>query len=158
MLLAVLLMLCRTPQASDITVHVFTAVDPSGFTDPLQAQRFDSLAQLKLALEKKKAITVVDQAEGADLTIEVLQAGKLETGNERTKGLSTGLDGPIFGTTTKKETKPQVHAMLRAGTYHLEFQGTAPRIKHAAEAVADGVEKWVKQNRNLLDQRRTSVK
>ena len=159
MLFAALLFLSSTLQVSDVTVYVFTAVDPSGFTDPLQAQRLDSLAQLKVVLDKRKTIAVVEQAEGADLTIEVLQAGKLETGNERTKGLSTGIDGAIFGTTTKKETKPQVQAMLRAGSYQLEIHGTASyTIKRAAEAVADGVEKWIKQNRKLLDERKGSAR
>jgi len=45
--------------------------------------------------------------------------------------------------------------MLRAGNYQLEIHGTSQRvIKRAAEAVADGVEKWVKQNRKLLEERR----
>jgi len=149
MLLALVLAFA-TLQADDVTVFVFTATDPSGFTDPLQAQRVEAVANLKTEIEKKKGLTVTETKDVADLVVEVVDAGKLATGATRTKGLSTGLDGAVFGTTTRQETKPQVHAVLRAGTYQLEFQGSASNMKRAAGAVADGVEKWVKQNRAKL--------
>lgn len=152
LLLTVLVLLSGVLQPSDVRVYVFTAVDPLGFSDPLQAQRLDSVMQLKAALDRKKAIAVVEQADGADITIEVLRAGKLDSGAELTK------PGPIIGTRTTKETKPQVQAMLRAGTYQLEFHGTSARMKTAAGAVAKGVEKWVKQNLELLEERRRSAK
>lgn len=97
-----LLTVAASAQPTDIRVYVFTSTDASGFTDPLQAQRVESLNELKRVLEKKKGIEVVDRAQDADLTLEIADAGKLETGAQRTKGLSTGLDGAIFGTRTSQ--------------------------------------------------------
>ena len=145
----------QTGAPSDVSIYVFTKTDPSGFSDPFQAQRLESLETVKVTLKKRKGITVVEQADQADVHIEIINAGKLETGAQRTKGLSTGLDGAIFGTRTTKETKPQVHVVLRASDYQLGIHGTAPRMKYAAAAVGDGVEKWVKRNRKLLAERRT---
>ena len=39
LLLTVLVLLSGVLQPSDVRVYVFTAVDPLGFSDPLQAQR-----------------------------------------------------------------------------------------------------------------------
>jgi hypothetical protein len=155
--MAMLLLWSALLQTSDMTVYVFTRTDPSGFTDPLQAQRLQSLEHLKVVLEKKKGITVTPRQDDADLTLEIVDAGKLETGAERTKGLSTGLDGAIFGTRTSKERRPQVQTMMRVGSYQLGFHGTDRTMKRAADAVAEGVEKWVKENRALLEERRRAV-
>jgi hypothetical protein len=151
----VLLTVAVSAQSADVRVYVFTSTDTSGFTDPLQAQRVESLADLKRVMEKKKGIEVVDRVEDADLTLEITDAGKLETGAQRTKGLSTGLDGAIFGTRTSQEKRPQVRTTLRAGTYRIEFHGIDRSMKRAADAVAQGVEKWIKQNHDLLEERRS---
>ena len=154
MLAATTLLLALLLPPEEIAVYVFTATDASGFTDDFQARRVESLRNLKAAIDKKKGFVLVDTAEAADITLEVVNAGQLETGNTRTKGLSTGLDGAIFGTTSKAEKKPQVHAMLRAGSYSMEFQGVGTNLKNAADMVAKAVEKWAKQNEKQLAAKR----
>lgn len=51
-----------------------------------------------------------------------------------------------------------MHTTLRVGTYRIEFHGTDRSMKRAADAVAQGVEKWIKQNRSLLEERRANPK
>ncbi len=145
--------LSAVAQNADVTVYVFTAKEGSGFTDVNQAARADALTHLKAELDRKKTIAVVDDPRAADFTMEILGSARKETGNERTTGSGPGLFGTISRTT--KEKHQTIHAILIAGEYTLQFEGSAPtRMKQAAGAVADGVEKWVKQNRKLLEERR----
>ena len=80
----------QTGAPSDVSIYVFTKTDPSGFSDPFQAQRLESLETVKVTLKKRKGITVVEQADQADVHIEIINAGKLETGAQANEGIVNG--------------------------------------------------------------------
>jgi diaminopimelate epimerase len=106
-------------------------------------------------LERRKGIAVVQDASSADVQVEVLNAGQLETGAEVTRaGASTAMGVIAAESRTTKETKPQVHVRVTAGQYRIEYNGTDRRLKGAAQAVVEGVEKWIKQNRQRLEAQR----
>ena len=135
----------------DVSVYVFTRTDPSGFRDVNQEQRAQGVEDLQRELKKRHFVIVTESGQ-AELSLEILGSARKETGNLQTTAANVGLGMTVA--TTKKEKKPTVHVELRIAEYSLEIEGTAKRSDWAAEAVAKHVEKWVKDNRTVLDQRR----
>ena len=126
-----------------VSIYVFTKTDPSGFTDVNQRQRSDTVVDLRRSLGERKAFSVVDSRDAADVVVEVLERGKKDTGNQ-TYG---------FGM-IRKETKRAVHVDLRVGDYSLEMESRGGKWSQMATSITKAIEKWVKENRALLDQRR----
>lgn len=153
--LALMLNVSSFQARQEVAVYVFTTTDPSGFTDQFQTRRLQSLAELKAAIDKRKNLVVVETAEAADITLEIVDAGHLNTGNVSTRGLSVPVGGTLVsGASSKPEKKPQVHTVLRAGSYSMGFHGIGRSVRNAATGVAQAVKKWAKQNEMQLAEKR----
>jgi hypothetical protein len=135
----------------EVAVYVFTKTDPSGFSDVNQQQRTQSVEDLQREL-KKRHFVIVTEPRRAEVGLEILGSARKETGNLQTTAANVGLGMTVA--TTKQEKKPTAHVEVRVADYSLEIEGTAKRPDWAAEAVAKHVEKWAKDNRALLEQRR----
>ena len=138
-----------------ITVYVFTQTHPAGLNDTNQAGRLEAVEGLKRALGKKKAIRVVEEGEGSDMEVEVTLGGKHETGNLITLTRADGM-----GSRTTKERGQIVHVHMRVGDYSLELEGTGLHrrvsLSKISKDLAYAIDQWIKQNRQVLAQRRTS--
>jgi hypothetical protein len=64
---------------SEFKVYVFTAAS-AAFSDQLETARQEAVKLLEPQIEKKKALTIVDDPARADLQVEVLAAGKKDWG------------------------------------------------------------------------------
>jgi deoxyribodipyrimidine photolyase len=137
----------------EIAVYVFAKTDPSGFSDVNQQQRAQAVEDLHRELRKKHFLIVSEPGQ-AEIRLEVLGSQRKETGTLNTTASNVGLGMTVA--TTQKEKKPTVHVELRVAEYSLEIDGTAKRSNWAAEAVAKHVEKWAKDNRAVLEQRRVA--
>jgi hypothetical protein len=138
---ALLLTPTSPPAQRDVHVYVFTAESASQFSDHLLLDRQEAVSRLKVEIEGKKGLTVVNEQANADLQVEVLAAFKKDMGRERTTAAVIG-----FGTNTRKVKDYALHAAIRVADYKLEIEGTHRVEKQAVGAVADAVETWVKQN------------
>ncbi len=149
MLTAIVVALSCAPQASaPIAIHVFTRVESSGLTDANQRQRLQSVVDLRKGLAKKKSVKVVDAPGPGVLLLEVLEKGRPETDSSQAAG--AGQAPGTAGAATPKQKWPAVHVALRIGDYAGEIKGSGKRWRWAADAIADAVDQWVKENRALL--------
>jgi hypothetical protein len=140
------------PQAATIRVFVFTQGNAEGFSDPDLKRRQDSVNDLANSLRGKKDLSLVDNEKYADLTVEVMGRGWVETGSVTT---TTTRGGRTSYTTQDKGM--DLAARLSAGEYstaiHSDLPDTIVWRAHARN-VANKIEKWIKENRVRLLERR----
>jgi hypothetical protein len=131
-------------------VFVFTSSPPEGIIDEGSKQRTDSVNDLRGALKNKRNLTVVDEKEAADVSIEVLDRGWQDNGKTTTKTTATKWTG--IQSQTEPDQDMDLAVRLTAGSYetvlHSRPAGIVWRV-HASE-IAKKVDKWVRDNSAAL--------
>jgi hypothetical protein len=136
-----------------IRVYVAQVEAPSGFTDPDHKRRVDSRLDLLKNLRDDKTLDVIETADGADLTLDVLASSHAATGAVTT---DTSAKAPILGrgsySTSTAETAPTVIVKLTAGAYQHEIRGMVKSIRWRDAAYDAGrqIKKWIKDNKQQL--------
>lgn len=145
-------LLAATGSAQDLPRVFATEKAPteSEFADPGAKERRavmkDLLNQLR---DKKKVFALVDTAQGADVIIELTDAG-IGASSRRTARVNR-LSGNIESSADKAY---QAVATLRAGDYQTDLTGEGLYPVTVARQIAKDVEDWVKENsRQILGKR-----
>jgi len=138
------------PNPSLIRVYVET---DAGGEDTEQGGRKTTVKDLAEAVaNKKKSLASVDDEDKADVTVEVLQ--RVIEVPKVVIGMGTRPGEPPGGATTLKTAK--IRAQLRFGDMQVSLQNKNkaydnPRgWKSAAEDLADQIDKWVGQYRDVI--------
>lgn len=149
--------LSGTEQQKDkIKVFEFAEQAPQGFVSPASKAIEDSITDLKKSLAKKRIIGVINNAETADVKLEVMRRA-----HETTGSASTSVE---WGTLkTRADTAAALRVRLIVGDYSEELfaQTTPEHIFGAWGAVAGDiagqVEQWVKMNYDKLIEARSKA-
>jgi len=147
----------KEKEAETIRLYVFTAppapkAEKGENADASVKDRVDATREIVSWLKdkKKKTITVVDSKGAADATVEIV-AVTHAPGMSLTERTAGYIHGPRYDTWT-------VRVKIAAGAFTNEIakQGQFPSL--AATGVAEGVEKWARENRESLLASRPAVR
>jgi hypothetical protein len=132
-------------RADLIRVYVVPATSDSGFVDPRLADSRADLLNFFRRFEKKRVV-VVESAEAADLSVEILSSSHEVTGEE-----TTGRVGrTTYSANTHASTAPIVRVLLRAGTHEAVMTGAGVNWRTSAVYAGAEIRKWIKANREQL--------
>lgn len=112
-------------------------------TKRLDDSRTDFLAQFR----KTKGVTLVDSAEMADITLEVVASARAGFGEQSTTLTRSPVDGAIIGSTTSDSRRPTVTIRLAAGDYETVISEGSMNWKLAAVECVRKVRRWIEDNR-----------
>jgi ABC-type thiamine transport system substrate-binding protein len=136
-------------QAAERQVKIYVYADTDGFVDEKSESAADLAATFVRADDPKAAkerIVLVDQREQADIVVEIVGRGYVETGT-RTRDLF----GP---STTRAQHANQLRAKLTVGEYSTDVVGYATEIvkpwRAAASRLHSNIERFVKKNGDQL--------
>jgi hypothetical protein len=125
---------CVAQSPSAVRVYLFTA--PSEFVDEDVKNRRDTVEDLRRFFEDKRELQLVDHADRADLTVEVLRRAREDADRPRDQKMVSA--------------KVQVHLRLSVRTYATELTGTGQRSfterRAAAKDAGNQVLKWIRDN------------
>jgi hypothetical protein len=141
-----------------ISTYIFVATataDASGFVDNGSKQRVDSVNDIKKNLTGH--VNLVNEAEAADIIVEVTDRGGSKTGNVTTTS-------DILGVHSRGDTVAVVYVNVTAGDYKTQFVGSSPDGQKfgvwgaAAAQVAKQVEQFANTNHNKLIAQRAAAR
>lgn len=136
--------------AGSVSVHVFTAHDPSGLTDDATASRLTAVEDIKKRLRKNADVTLVDDPSAAKVQIEVISAGA-EAGTNRTVATTTVVAGTAI--TNPGTALPDYvgRATITSGTFKTNIESSlGPFGRTYGENLARKFEDWLKKNAKAL--------
>jgi hypothetical protein len=121
-----------------VPIYIFTARAESGPPGEDEQGRLDSVRDLRDALSHRSEVVLVDSADAARVTVEVI-------GRERREGGQGGFGGK--GVTNFGDAI--VRLRIKAGTEETEIKGMAPGYwSRAAKDAADRFIKWIVRYRS----------
>jgi hypothetical protein len=125
-----------------------------GFVDEETKRIADSRDDFLKQFRKTKAITLVDDAATADVTLQVASSARETFGTTSTS--IDRLPGTLIatGTTTEESRRPTVRVKLTAGEYETEIAEGAMNWKLAAVECVRKVRRWIEDNKATLIERR----
>jgi hypothetical protein len=147
--LIVAALLLAVPAVAQTSVYVFT--QEAEFVDEGSKQRADTVEDLRKALNKKKALTVVETEGEAQIVLEVLARGRESTG----KRMGTMINRPPLAgggiwTSSEDVMTGAIAVALTVDSYSTELTAEADQAfgKWTAMAndIAKQVERWTKDN------------
>ena len=156
--IAVALLICAThadAQGKDqerIRVFIFSATDPSGFTDQAAKDRAASVKDAAAALAKSKIIVVVHDAAHADVTFEVTRRV-----NELAKtSIKKSMLKNNSWSRSSDSMQPFLYGKVAVGTYTTELRSSEPEGIEHANNLAKVFEDWVRENRAQIEANRAT--
>lgn len=133
-----------------VRLHVFTQADPSGLVDKPTSERLKAVADMKKRLARLKTVQLVERADGAQATIEVMSAGwEIDGGRSATVAAPVGSATVITGGNPTESLNAR--ATLRSGTFTTDFEASVgPFMRTFGENLARKAEDWLKVNIDAL--------
>jgi len=135
-----------------ITVHIFAAVDASGFVDQDAKDRNEAVQDAVASLAKSKIVTIVPTSEDADVTLRVTKRV-----NELAKtSIATSMFKNNSWSRSSDSMQPFLYGTVAVGSYTTELRSTEPEGKGHGRNLAKVFEEWVLDNRTQVIAQRQS--
>jgi hypothetical protein len=133
-----------------VSIHIFTAHDPSGLVSEGEKERRDSVKDLEDAVRRYRGLVVVPSPENAILSLEVIARERQDSGKRVGIATPNGTGG--YSTASVPLETAILRVRLIAGGHSEEIVGTGRRYwSRAASDVAERLAKWVARNKELLE-------
>lgn len=149
-LFTVLLATGVAAQDGPIRVHVFTAVDPSGFTDQNGRDRTDAVKDVRVSIAKMKGVVVAPTSIDADVTFEITRRVKEMAKTSMSKSMWKNNSW----SRSPDSMQPFLYGTVTVGTFTTELRGAEPDSEHHGGNLAKAFEQWLRENRAQLLQQR----
>ena len=129
-----------------IRVFVFSASDPSGFTDQAAKDRAAAVKDAAAALGNSKIVVVVPDAAQADVTFEITRRV-----NELAKtSIAKSMWKNNSWSRSSDSMQPFLYGKVAVGTYTTELRSSEPESAEHAHKLAKVFEEWVRDNRDRI--------
>jgi hypothetical protein len=134
-----------------IRVFVFSATNPSRFTDQAAKDRAAAVKDAVAALANSKIVVVPDAAH-ADVTFEITRRV-----NELAKtSIAKSMWKNNSWSRSSDSMQPFLYGNVAVGTYTTELRSSEPEPKERADNLAKVFEEWVRDNRAQIEMNRAT--